>query len=74
MDTNSSDKLPNVHECLADAAKEDKNLKPMVTGTFKVPREVKKLTQQLCKQNGSDMSAFLRQCCVNLCKGYVDPA
>lgn len=74
MDSNNSDQLPNVHECLADAAKEDRNTGPMVTGTFKVHKDVKKLTQQICKQNGTDMSAFMRQCCVNLCKGYVDPA
>lgn len=74
MDSIKPEPLPNVHECLADAAKEHRDLPAMVGGTFKVPKEVKKLTQQICKQNGTDMSAFLRQCCVNLCKGYVDPA
>lgn len=75
MDSNNSDKLSlAVHECLSAAAQESRDVGRLVTGTFKVQPEVKVLTQKLCKQNGTDMSAFLRQCCLNLCKDYVDPA
>lgn len=64
--------LPNVHEVLAEAVTELSAHEPLVTGTFKVRREVKAMTQKICARHGTDMSSFLRKCCEALVRGYVE--
>lgn len=60
----------NVHEILAESGDEPEDEPAMITGTYKVPEKTKALASQICKQNGSDLSKFIRRCCKRLVADY----
>jgi hypothetical protein len=68
--TKQEPELTSVHNALAEAALESKNAKPMVTATFRLPHELKDQAEQICGRHGTDLSSFLRQCCVGLVRDY----
>lgn len=68
MDSITND-LTSVHEALNAASQETKK-PPMIVSSFKIDEETKNLAQQICRQNGTDLSAFLRHCCIALVNDY----
>lgn len=63
--------LTNVHDALKAASLESKNQKkPMVSSSFKIEEDVKEEVQKICERNGTDMSTFLRKCCLGLVNDY----
>lgn len=66
------EELLNVHQVLADApTAEDPPAVETVTQTFRLPKELKEMTDRICRQNGKDASKFYRQCAETLCRDYL---
>lgn len=65
--------LVTVHKALQEAVVEKFNPTDNVTQTFRINKELKDQCDQICEQNGTTISAFLRMCCMGLVVDYVAP-
>lgn len=62
--------LLNLHQVLA-CADPPAELEKMVNANFRLPPTTKKLAEEICRANGSDLSTFLRSCCETLVVEYM---
>lgn len=63
--------LKNLHEVLSDATHENSpRVKDVNTATSVRLGELGPLVNEICQQNGTTISAFLRQCCHTLIREY----
>ncbi len=66
--------LTSVHEALAKAASENiKETQRMVVLSTKVSPDVEAVVQDICRNHGTTISAYLRKCCESLVADYVQP-
>lgn len=64
--------LKNLHEVMQDAAdKKEQDDQVLITCSFKLQAEDKTLAHEICRQNGTTLSHFLRQTVERLIKEYV---
>ena len=65
--------LKNLHQVLAEVAfepEESEEAGPMTHGDYRVEAEVKARASIICKQNGGDLSKFVRGCLRTLVREY----
>lgn len=67
------DKLTNVHDAMKAAVLAEPEQPEYHVRTFRLPTAMNELTDRICKQHGTTMSAFLRQCCEGLVRDYTQP-
>lgn len=72
------DDFKNLHECLQNSAidlllipKQSED-KIHATQTFQIPKDLKMFVDDICKQNATTTSAFLRSCCLALFSEYYN--
>lgn len=64
------DRLSTVHDAIQESildAREGEELKP---SSYKIQPSVKEKAEQICEQNGTSLSAFMRWCCILLVEDY----
>lgn len=66
-----NDRLHNVHDSLNQAAADETSEEGMTQGSYRVYPTTKKLAEDICKANGTTLSAFLRKCCEGLVRDYL---
>jgi hypothetical protein len=69
MEDTSAINGPDIHTILAQAATTYKN-NEFVPRSFKVDQQVISIVDDICRQHGISVSAFLRECCNELVRGY----
>lgn len=64
--------LTTVHEALALSAMSEDS--PGDPTSIRLETDLKREAAAICVRNGSNLSKFLRQCCLQLVSDYVDPS
>lgn len=67
------DELTDVHEALMLASDDSKEKPAYITVTAKMEQRTKDLASMICAKNGTNLSAFLRECCKGLVRDYSSP-
>lgn len=62
--------LLNLHQILDDSAFLPQSQEPMITASFRIPRDLLKKTMTICANNNTDFSTFMRGVCLELAKDY----
>lgn len=63
--------LTNVHDAIHRAQISESDRAALINANFKIHPTKKVVVEQICKQNGTTFSAFLRECCDGLIGDYV---
>jgi len=67
------DDLANVHLALSSAAQETQRQDPeIVVFSFKLQEDIKEDVTSICKQHGTTVAEFMRQCCISLVRDYKE--
>lgn len=64
-------KTTDVHEAMSSAATEFTHVKKDAMVTIKMESQLKALTEQICENNGTTISGYLRSCCKALVQDYL---
>jgi hypothetical protein len=64
--------LTSVHEALTNAVHASRPL-PGKPTSFRLEDDVKGQAMSICERHGTNLSEYLRQCCVALVSDYTDP-
>lgn len=64
------EELTDVHEALMQASDNSREKPTYITVTAKMEQRTKDLASIICAKNGTNLSAFLRECCKGLVKDY----
>lgn len=64
--------LATVHDALNNAVHAPK-AKPGQPTSFRMEDELKDQTMDLCERHGTNLSEFIRQCCIALVRDYQVP-
>ncbi len=70
MENHADEELLNIHEILEDSAFTEPKQDPMVVASFRAPDKLIEATMQICVNNGTDFSTFMRGVCYRLVKEY----
>lgn len=73
-DSTPGPSLTNVHQALNAASLASANEQTMKNFSVRLPPNVKEKAQAICERHGTDLSTFLRECCVGLLKDFGHPA
>lgn len=67
------DRIRNLHEILRECSqiKRTRRKKELPTTSFRIDERTKDFCTQICIQNGTDLSTFLRAVCDQLLKEYM---
>lgn len=65
--------LSTVHDALRRATTSEGAIVPLVNSSFKINPVKKEIVEQICRENGTSLSAFLRACADVLIVDYLGP-
>lgn len=66
--------LTSVHEALNNAAQSSKHNPPGKPVSFRLEDQFKNEAMAICDRHGTNLSQFLRHCCLGLIQDYSDPS
>lgn len=62
--------LSRIHDAIQDAALEGRPTETLTVSSFKAPPRDLELASEICSRNGTNLSAFLRNCVKRLNADY----
>lgn len=63
-------KLSNIHGVLSDAVWMSQSSEPMRSMSIRLHDNLRQQAEEICAQNGTSLSVFLRQCTIALVNDY----